>query len=67
MQINKYSLVLLLVVTAASLVSFKAWAHHAFSAEFDASAPVTLRGNVTKVEWINPHAWIHLAVEKEDA
>ena len=35
-------------------------AHHAFSAEFDASAPVTLRGPITKIEWINPHAWIHM-------
>jgi hypothetical protein len=35
-------------------------AHHAFSAEFDANAPVTLKGPVTKIEWINPHAWIHL-------
>jgi hypothetical protein len=38
-------------------------AHHAFSAEFDANAPVTLRGPVTRVEWINPHAWIHLEVK----
>ena len=37
-------------------------AHHAVSAEFDANAPVTLRGPVTKVEWINPHAWIHVDV-----
>src|SRR5829696_9161425 len=35
-------------------------AHHAFSAEFDAKAPVTLHGPVTKIEWINPHAWIHM-------
>jgi hypothetical protein len=35
-------------------------AHHAFSAEFDAKAPVTLKGPVTKVEWINPHTWIHM-------
>ena len=35
-------------------------AHHAFSSEFDAKAPVTLRGPITKVEWINPHAWIHM-------
>jgi hypothetical protein len=35
-------------------------AHHAFSAEFDATAPVTLTGPVTKIEWINPHAWIHM-------
>jgi len=35
-------------------------AHHAFSAEFDAKAPVTLKGPITKVEWINPHAWLHM-------
>ena len=40
-----------------------AQAHHAFAAEFDAKAPVLLRGKVTKVEWINPHAWIHMLVE----
>jgi hypothetical protein len=38
-------------------------AHHAFSAEFDANVPVTLRGPVTRVEWINPHAWIHMEVK----
>jgi hypothetical protein len=38
-------------------------AHHAFSAEFDANAPVTLRGPITRIEWINPHAWIHMEVE----
>jgi hypothetical protein len=40
----------------------QAFAHHAFAAEFDASAPVLLRGKVTRVEWINPHAWVHLMV-----
>jgi hypothetical protein len=43
-----------------------ALAHHAFSAEFDATAPVTLRGPVTKVEWINPHAWIHMESKTKD-
>ena len=42
------------------------WAHHAFAAEFDAKKPVKLRGTVTKMEWINPHAWIHVDVKKED-
>ena len=42
------------------------WAHHAFSAEFDANRPVQLKGTVTKMEWINPHAWIHIDVTKED-
>ena len=41
-------------------------AHHAFSAEFDANAPVTLRGPVTRVEWINPHAWIHMESKAKD-
>lgn len=41
-------------------------AHHAFSSEFDANAPVTLRGPVTKIEWINPHAWIHMEVKGPD-
>ena len=40
--------------------------HHAFSAEFDANKPVKLRGNVTKVELINPHSWIHIDVKGAD-
>jgi hypothetical protein len=39
-----------------------AFAHHAFSAEFDARKPIRLEGTVTKMEWINPHAWIHVDV-----
>lgn len=42
-----------------------ATAHHAFAAEFDANAPVLLRGKVTKIEWINPHAWVHMLVEEK--
>ena len=42
------------------------WAHHAFSAEFDAKKPVKLKGKVTKVELINPHSWIHIAVVDPD-
>ena len=38
-------------------------AHHAFAAEFDAAQPITLRGTVTRVEWINPHTWIHIDVK----
>ena len=41
-------------------------AHHAFSAEFDANAPVTLKGPITKIEWINPHAWIHMENKAKD-
>ena len=41
-------------------------AHHAFSAEFEASKPVSLRGTIVKTEWINPHTWIHIDVKKPD-
>ena len=42
------------------------WAHHAFDAEFDSKKPVKFRGTVTKMEWINPHAWIHIDVKGDD-
>jgi hypothetical protein len=51
----------LLLMSAAALS-----AHHSFAAEFDANQPVQLKGTVVKVEWINPHTWIHLDVKKND-
>ena len=52
-----------LVVTAAAVPVI---AHHSFAAEFDAKKPVKLRGTVTKMEWINPHSWIHIDVKTPD-
>ncbi len=54
-----------LVIGALSLAA-PAAAHHAFAAEFDANRPVNLKGTVVKMEWINPHAWIHIDVTMAD-
>jgi len=55
-----------LVAGVLSLAAEPVWAHHAFAAEFDSSKPIRLKGTVTKMEWINPHAWIHIDVKGED-
>ena len=41
-------------------------AHHSFAAEFDVSQPVTLKGTLTQMEWVNPHGWLHIDVTQPD-
>lgn len=57
---------LLLIVGALLGGASAASAHHAFAAEFDASKPVNFRATVKKVEWVNPHVWIHVDVKRPD-
>ena len=49
-----------------TLVAAPLSAHHAFSSEFDADKPLQLAGTVSQMEWVNPHAWIHIDVKKSD-
>ena len=54
------------LAVAFVLIGARAWAHHAFAAEFDINRPLKLQGAVTQVEWVNPHSWIHLDVKGPD-
>jgi hypothetical protein len=60
----------ILYIVVALLTAFTALrpaaAHHAFGSEFDANAPVLLKGKIVKIEWVNPHTWIHVEITKDD-
>jgi hypothetical protein len=55
-----------LVLTTLTLLSTSLWAHHAFTAQYDANARKEITGVVVKVEWLNPHAYFYVDVEDEE-
>ena len=60
------NLVILLVGLGIAIAAVPVSGHHAFAAEFDANNPIKMSGTVTKMEWINPHTWIHIDVKQPD-
>ena len=62
----KFGVAMLVLAGVVVAVGVPVGAHHAFGAEFDPNRPVVLRGPVVKVEWVNPHTWIHMEVTGDD-
>ena len=62
----KFGVATVALVGLVMAVGVPVGAHHAFGAEFDPNRPVVLRGPVVKVEWVNPHTWIHVEITNDD-
>jgi hypothetical protein len=56
----------LLLASGIAIAAVPARAHHSFAAEFDVNKPITLKGTLTKMEWVNPHGWLHIDVTGPD-
>lgn len=68
MTANKIRTALMLGVPVLMLLAYMAPlnAHHAFGAEFDRNAPIRLQGKIVRLEWVNPHTWIHIEITTEE-
>lgn len=54
-----------LAIILALICSIATWGHHSFAAEYDGNKPVTLKGTVIKMDWVNPHSWLHIRVMED--
>jgi hypothetical protein len=61
---TRYATLFVLLVAGIASGTSRLAAHHAFAAEFDATKPIKLKGTVVKMEWINPHTWLHIDVKQ---
>lgn len=59
-------LTVLAIVGSLVLLNTHTWSHHAFSSEFDIDKPISLRGTITRMEWVNPHTWLHMTATIEN-
>jgi len=57
---------IVVATSALALTLPLVWGHHSFAAEYDADKPITITGTFTKMDWVNPHSWVHLDVKKPD-
>lgn len=66
-KMKRFGYALLAMIAVGLITSTRPLdAHHAFGAEFDVNAPIRLEGEIVRLEWVNPHSWIHLEVDGEN-